>query len=227
MGRTFEDKGGPLALTVFERLRGRLGAAFEATVIASCPRDAQLRCAAIGVDVLPPSDRAVYLERLARADIFFSPTLFESFGMGLVEAAAAGAAIVTSSGPGMEHIGELFEDGKDALFVSNALDGEARVRGYVDALARLVRDREARQALAARAHALASTGRLALSRHNETMARIYEDALRAGGPGGACAAERDEREPEGSDRILGWSERTCHWVRRRLTPPGGLRICLH
>jgi glycosyltransferase involved in cell wall biosynthesis len=227
MGRTFEDKGGPLALAAFLRLRERFGEAFDATIVACCPPDAARRFSAMGVDVLPTSDRSVYLERLARADIFFSPTLFESFGMGLVEAAAAGTAIVTSSGPGMEHIDELFDDGKNALFVSNALDDEARVRAYVDALTRLILDGEARQALAANAHALASEGRLALSRHNETMSRIYSDAAQSSVPAGEARGTLDHaREPRDSERVLGWSERTCHWTRRRLTPPGGLRICL-
>jgi glycosyltransferase involved in cell wall biosynthesis len=227
MGRTFVDKGGLLALAVFQRLRECFGDSFDATIIANCPPDAALRCAAINVYVQPTSDRSAYLERLARSNIFFSPTLFESFGMGLVEAAAAETAIVTSNGPGMEQIDELFENGKDALFVSNALDEEARIHAYVDAVAKLICDQETRQALAANAFALASSGRLALSRHNQTMARVYDEAVRFQSPDSeVCTKMEPTKRPIDSHHVLGWSERTCHWTRQRLTPPGGLRICL-
>jgi glycosyltransferase involved in cell wall biosynthesis len=225
MGRTFEDKGGRLAVAVLERLHALLGPSFRATVVSGCPPDAAERLEAIGVEIHATMPRATYLDRLAQADIFFSPTLFESFGMGLVEAAAAGAAIVTSSGPGMEHIGELFQDGVDARLVSNALTEDARVQAYVEALSGLIRDPPARRALAASAHRLADTGRLSLDRHNQTMSSIYAAAIQASAPGGMG---RNAAGPgqTGLSRTLVWSERVCHWAKRRHTPPGGLRICL-
>ncbi|MCY1270422.1 D-inositol-3-phosphate glycosyltransferase [compost metagenome] len=226
MGRTFVDKGGVVALAVFQRLREHLGSAFDATIVSSCPPDVTDRCKALHIDIQPPSDRRRYLERLANADIFFSPTLFESFGMGLVEAAAANTAIVTSSGPGMEHIDELFEDGQDAFLVSNALAPEARIRAYADALTTLITDGEVRHRLAANALALASTGILSLSRHNQTIERIYDNAVHVPLTRNEATARPKERCDDGRLRILGWSEQTCHWTRQRLIPPGGLRICL-
>lgn len=221
MGRTFEDKGGRLAVAVLDRLRLMLGDGFRATVVSSCPPDAVERLDAIGVEIHETMPRTAYLDRLAQADIFFSPTLFESFGMGLVEAAAAGAAIVTSSGPGMEHIGELFQDGEDAVLVSNAMPEEYRVQAYVDALSALIQDEPVRRALAASAHDLADTGPLSLARHNATMSSIYEAALESPAPEAA-------RRPAPMDhrRSLVWSEQVCHWAKRRHTPLGGLRICL-
>lgn len=226
MGRTFVDKGGVLALAVFQRLREHLGSAFDATIVSSCPPDVTDRCKALDIDILLPSDRRRYLERLASADIFFSPTLFESFGMGLVEAAAANTAIVTSSGPGMEHIDELFEDGRTAFLVSNALSPEARVRAYVDALTTLIIDPEARLRLAANALALASTGTLSLSRHNDTIERIYDNAVHASLTCKKATAKPRAHYDDKRLAILGWSEQTCHWTRQRLIPAGGLRICL-
>lgn len=225
MGRTFEDKGGRIAVSVLERLHALLGPGFQATVISSCPPEAAARLQAIGVEIHTTMPRAAYLERLASADIFFSPTLFESFGMGLVEAAAAGTAIVTSCGPGMEHIHELFEDGETALLVSNVLAERDRIRAYSEILAMLVQDRSARSALAAGAHALANHGPLSLDRHNRTISAIYEAAVQ-GPPGRRTAPRAGRADAAPSSRTLVWEERVCHWAKRRHTPPGGLRICL-
>ena len=226
MGRTFVDKGGRLAMAVFERLRERCGASFDATIVADCPPDVVRACAALNVDVQPTGDRARYVACLARADIFFSPTLFESFGMGLVEAAAAGMAIVSSSGPGMEHIGELFEDGREAVFVSNGLDEDARVRRYAEVLAALIDDESRRRRLAAGARALAASGRLSLSRHNQVMGRIYTEAGASSTPGCHPAVSPADAPSRVDSPVLGWSEQTCHWTRRRWTPIGGVRICV-
>ena len=73
MGRTFVDKGGLLAVAVLERLRAVHGRSFEATVVAPCPVQVKERLASLGVDVEPTTERSDYLDRLARADIFFSP----------------------------------------------------------------------------------------------------------------------------------------------------------
>jgi glycosyltransferase involved in cell wall biosynthesis len=227
MGRSFVDKGGLLALAVIERLRAVHGHSFDATVVSVCPARVNERLASLGVEVQQTTERSEYLNRLAGADIFFSPTLFENFGMGLIEAAAAGAAIVTSCGPGMEHIGELFENRKEALLVSNSLSDEARVASYVEAIGMLIRNPDLRRTLAFNAYALASHGHFSLARHNQELAEIYDAALN-------LAASTSSSPPPLSNKasftdprhVLIWSEQMCHWTVRRHAPHGGLRICV-
>jgi glycosyltransferase involved in cell wall biosynthesis len=224
MGRSFVDKGGFLALAVIERLRAVHGHFFEATVVSVCSASTKERLVSLGVEVQPITERRGYLDRLADADIFFSPTLFEGFGIGLVEAAAAGAAIVTSCGPGMEHIGELFENRKEAILVSNALADEARVVSYVEAIGTLIRNPDLQRTLALNAYMLASHGRLSLERHNHDLAEIYDAASNLDASTSASPPLRSEASSKGSGRVLIWSEQMCHWTMRRLATEGGLRI---
>jgi glycosyltransferase involved in cell wall biosynthesis len=137
--------------------------------------------------------------------------------MGLIEAAAAGAAIVTSCGPGMEHIGELFDDGKEAVLVSNALTDEARVIAYAEAIGMLIRNPDLRRTLAFNAHALASRGRFSLDRHHRQLAEIYDAAF-------DLTPHRTKTSSGGRSQVLSWSERTCHWTMRTHAPSGALRV---
>ena len=224
MGRSFVDKGGLLALAVIERLRAVHGHSFEATVVSVCSASTKERLVSLGVEVQPTTERRDYLDRLADADIFFSPTLFENFGMGLVEAAAAGAAIVTSCGPGMEHIGELFENRKEAILVSNALADEARVVSYVEAIGTLIRNPDLQRTLALNAYMLASHGRLSLERRHHDLAEIYDAASNLDASTPTSSPLRSEASSKGSGRVLIWSEQMCHWTMRRLATESGLRI---
>ncbi len=227
MGRSFVDKGGLLALAVIERLRAVHGHSFEAAVVSACPASAKERLVSLGVEVRPTSERRDYLNRLASADIFFSPTLFENFGMGLIEAAAAGAAIVTSCGPGMEHIGELFENRKEAILVSNALADEARVTSYVAAIGLLIRNLEFRRTLAFNAYALASHGRFSLERHSQQLSRIYDAAFNLVASTSTLAPPlRGGASSTGLSHVLVWSEHMCHWTMRQHASRGALRICV-
>src|SRR5205823_3389384 len=88
-----------------------------------------------GTSFHPLLDRSEYLKLLSRSHIFLSPTAWESYGFGLVEAASYGLAIVTRRGPGMEHIEELFREGKNALFVGP----QATSSEYIDAYEQNVR----------------------------------------------------------------------------------------
>jgi hypothetical protein len=77
----------------------------------------------------------------------------------------------------MEHIGELFENRKEAILVSNALADEARVTSYVEVIGLLIRNPEFRRTLAFNAYALASHGRFSLERHSQQLSGIYDAAF--------------------------------------------------
>jgi glycosyltransferase involved in cell wall biosynthesis len=227
MGRTFVDKGGLLAVAVLERLREVHGQSFKATVVAACPPSVKQRMLSLGIEVQPIMERGDYLNSLALADIFFSPTLFENFGMGLLEAAAFGAAMVTSCGPGMEHIEELFENRREALLVSNELSEEARVAAYVEAIGSLMRDPDLRRTIASNAHALVAHGRFSLARHHRYLAEAYSTTLDLAARNRiAGRPDRSEGSFQDPSSVLVWSEQMCHWTTRRLAGQGSIRICV-
>jgi len=143
MSRFRESKGGEVALEVFRRINARYGDKVRLMYVGWLPKeDAVLPP---GVTFYPVLDRPAYLKLLARGHIFLSPTEYESYGFGLIEAASYGLAVVTRRGPGMEHIEEIFEDGKNAILVhpqghqaANIDAYERSVRSLLDSEGRLV-----------------------------------------------------------------------------------------
>ncbi len=105
--------------------------------------------------------------RLTEADIFVLPTHHEGLPMSLIEALAAGLAIITTDASG---IADVFKDGRTALIVSP---------GDVDALAatiiRLSKDSELRLRLSSAA--LEDAPRFDISRTSAQIKNIYLDLL--------------------------------------------------
>jgi glycosyltransferase involved in cell wall biosynthesis len=126
--------------------------------------------------------RADYLALVGDSQIFFSPTLFESFGMALLEAAAAGLAIVTSCGAGMEHVSEMFEDGRHAYLVPNQWSYEAKVGAYVSLLERLIADAGRRREMGAEARSLVEVGPFSIEKRNRALRAHYERLTEPIGP---------------------------------------------
>lgn len=221
MGRTPQDKGALVAAEVFARLRARHRAGVRLVFLGSCPSSLADRLTAIGVELVPVLPRSAYLEQLRRADIFLSPTTFESFGMGLVEAAAAGLAIVCSAGPGMEHIGELFAPGNNALFVSNAGPVTQRVAGFAAAVSNLIDNEPLFRRLAMNNHALASRGKLSIRQRDERLRAVYTHAAALGaGP----ALDGRSTPAEGARRVTDWAEEVCHWAGQNCAARIGGRV---
>ena len=88
-----------------------------------------------------------FRELLERSAIYVLPSDFENFPVALLEAMAAGCAIVTTGGHGCEEV-----VGDAAEFVTpGRIDGERCVRELRTALGRLTQDGDYRAALGARA----------------------------------------------------------------------------
>lgn len=181
-GRTHADKGGDIALAVFAALHDRFGTAIRLRWVGPHPSSGRDQH---GVERVGTVDRDQFLDLLDDSDIFFSPTLFESYGLALVEAASAGNAVVTSRGPGMEHIGELLGDTVPACTVSNTLAPTARTAGYVKMLSALVADSDTRQALGAAHRHLVQHGPLSIARRDRALLAHYDRLWR----------RRDEQHP--------------------------------
>lgn len=117
--------------------------------------------------VLPPIELR---NRLEQAAIFAAPALYEPFGLGILEAAAAGCALVLSD------IASLRENWKGAAIFLPPADGDE----WRAALGRLIEDRDERERLAtaARAHAqrftLTSTAGCYLALYRELIGASAE-----------------------------------------------------
>jgi glycosyltransferase involved in cell wall biosynthesis len=116
--------------------------------------------------VLP---RSALLDLLSRAAIFAAPARYEPFGLGILEAAAAGAALVLGDIPSLR---EIWDDA--ALFVDPGDD-----RALAAALTRLIEDASLRRILArhARLRALGHARERAAQRYLAAFETLRRAAL--------------------------------------------------
>jgi glycosyltransferase involved in cell wall biosynthesis len=119
------------------------------TIVGDGPELPRLRSLACGssrvqfTGALSPEETA---GRYLEADAFLFPSVYDAFGLVLVEAMGAGLAVATSDRPGA--VADLVVDGVNALVVR-----EPSVSAWRDAMDKLVRDRALRRRLGAAAGA--------------------------------------------------------------------------
>jgi glycosyltransferase involved in cell wall biosynthesis len=110
---------------------------------------------------------------LAACDVFALPSLYEGSSLAVLEAMAAGTAIVSSAIGGTE---ELIEDGRSGLLVA---PGDAPA--LAAALRRLLGDTQLREEFAARARERVDAG-LRREQNAERVAAVYRELLGEPGP---------------------------------------------
>jgi glycosyltransferase involved in cell wall biosynthesis len=172
-------------------------------------------------DRLGIADRIRFLGRredipalLAACDVFALPSLYEGSSLAVLEAMAAGLAIVSSAIGGTD---ELIEDGRSGLLVP-AGDPEALAAG----LRRVLGDRKLRAELAAHARERVDDG-LTREQMAERVAGIYAELLGISAPG---AEDLPESRRNAALRRADWrflspeAELLRRW---RLPRPGGAR----
>lgn len=220
-GRTFDDKGGDIAADVFVELRGRYQADVDLTWVGDCPRSILSRLRAAGVQHLPITSRAQFLQILSSTDIYCSPTRFESFGMALVEAAAAGVVVVTSSGDGMAHIAELFESDRNAVLIPDHPSAQDTRQAYLQAITSLIDNPQRLARMRAAILASSRHGRLSIAARDRVLLPVYARLH-------AAAADMRRRRPAAMPMPVRdtwvWPEAACYWEIARLTGNKATRV---
>ena len=133
------------------------------------------------VTYLGQPDEATLVRLYNAADCLIAPSLYEGFGLTLLEAMACGTAVVTAN------VSAIPEVVGDAAVLVDPMDVEAIAR----AVRRLHAHPDERQALVRRG--LDRARRFTWKNTAEQVARIYEEVL-SRGPGAAAAAAPKPRE---------------------------------
>jgi glycosyltransferase involved in cell wall biosynthesis len=178
MGRTYEHKGGAIALSVFRKLRKEYGDDLGLTFIGEAPASARKK--QVGIQFLPTIDQKEYFSILERSHIFISPTKSESYGMGLLEAAARGMAILTTSGPGMEPVEEILAEDRNAFYVQNDLTAGEKAARFLSYIRMLVENQEKLKEMREDNYRLFRSGKLSMENMKQKLLTYYEKMERNG-----------------------------------------------
>ena len=144
------------------------------TIVGDGPELPALKVRAAGlqsVRFLGALRPAAVAEELERSDVFLFPSQYDIFGLALVEAMAAGLAVVTSSRPGA--VSDLCASGCNCLVVDAATP-----QAWSSAIRQVVSNRELRLRLGSRAQATIN-GRWTLAHSAAAMATGFAVGLRA------------------------------------------------
>jgi glycosyltransferase involved in cell wall biosynthesis len=166
------------ALDLVVRAACRLESPLRLTVVGDGPELPRLKSLAAGsrrvhfTGALAPEETA---RRYLEADAFVFPSVYDVFGLVLVEAMGAGLAVATSDRPGA--VPDLIVDGTNALVVS-----EASVSAWGDAMHRLACDHALRQRLGLAARATVAARWTPAHAAGAMLAGLRLGAL--AGPGG-------------------------------------------
>lgn len=179
-GMGWRLKNGALAIRVMARLAVKHpGARFiHAGDVPPEYRDDQRRRALPpNLRLLGPVPREHAKALFEGAHILFHPTRSESFGMVLLEAAAAGLAVVCARGRGLEHLDEIVDPRGAATLDRGAVpegDEEAVFTTLLDAL---LTDRQAAETMGMRNHARVEGSMLSSVNRNAALASVYHRAV--------------------------------------------------
>ena len=175
-GRVFGHKGGAIALEVFSRLLPEYEARFDFHFVGETP-ETILSSDYPGIQFHRFLPRNEYLAILETCDIFVAPTRGETYGMALIEAASYGAALVTSSGCQMAHLGEIFDEGQHALYVPHELSDERQTDEFERHLRLLLGDPQSLAHMQKANSDLFNTGKMSMDNCHRKLLKVYESAL--------------------------------------------------
>lgn len=170
VGRFSEEKGHRYLLEAMTQLRRSLpGARLVLVGYGALEADLRSRAAALGVEGLVTfAGERDSAEMMGSFDLFVQPSLYESQGLAILEAMAAGVPVVASDVGG---VGDAVRDGQNGLLVPPA-DPPA----LAAAIVRLAGDRELSNRLAARAGRDVRE-RFSLAGMIESYAALYRELL--------------------------------------------------
>jgi len=182
-GRDFESKAGPLALGVLGGILQRRRD-LHVTVIGPIPETWRQRNPETyaRLEHYPARPRRTVLTLLCESHILFHPTERESVGMILLEAAAAGMAVVASQGRGTAHIPEIVNPAGLALVQRDSGSADGHKTGFESLLERLITNPSVASAMGRANHDWAVRGPTSLARRDRVLGEVYERALRRPAP---------------------------------------------
>jgi glycosyltransferase involved in cell wall biosynthesis len=173
-GVEFETKNGVVALETFRRILDA-EAAVEVTYIGEIPAHFAERYRPTLAKVVhhPLIPRSSVLRIFRDAHILFHPSLSESYGMALVEAAAAGMAIVAARRRRIALSWE-FLDAQSGLLLDAGHEGSIdEAKWFADAIVRLADNRAAVEVMGRWNWDRCTTGEFSLHRRNAILCDIF------------------------------------------------------
>lgn len=174
-GRDFHTKNGAAALRIFATLPSEIQN--RITYLGKVPQQVRADFSALfgRMKHIPSAARSEVLEILRDSHVLFHTSRFEGLGIVLLEAAAAGMAVICGRGGKMPDLGDLFDD-DGALFVDLNDGHPARETAeFATSLDAVIRNPALARDLAFRNRERCARGRLSVEARDRTLLNAYQN----------------------------------------------------
>ena len=189
--RYFWLKGGLIALEVYKRLKEKYGE-LELIFISDVPNEVKLRYQEIKIQDLVSNKELFKLYE--KSDIFFYPSLMDSFGFGLLEAMSFGIPIVTVNTKHTATRKEIVENDVNGLIfdvndemcdklinqkekVVIQAEEEKIINQLVENCSKLIENKKIREKMSKNCIKIIKDGKFSIKERNKKLKRIYEEAV--------------------------------------------------
>lgn len=189
----FEEKGGVVVLEVFKQLSQKYDN-LELLIKADVPLKWKKKYNLKNIKYFPLRSHLLPREKLlekfyASADIFFYPTLIDTFGYGFLDAMCCGLPIVTVNNYAVP---EIVVDGKNGFVVDaggspketwidekkwSFAQRQRIIKELFDSLVKLIENPSLRKKMSKESYYLVSKGKFSISYRNKQLIKTYKEAL--------------------------------------------------
>ncbi len=179
--RYFWIKGGIVALEVFRKIKEKYDV--NLVFISDVPENIKMKYADIEILNLMPQEEL--FDYYSKADIFFYPSLVDTFGFALLEAMSFGLPVVTINTDQTKTRNEIIKNNENGLIFDvphqinyYKLTEKEIVNKLVKSLSKLIEDKKLRNKMSKNCIKEISSGKFSLKERNKKLKRIYEEALK-------------------------------------------------
>ncbi len=182
--RYFWIKGGLIALKVFSRLKKKYN--IEEFFISDVPKDLREKYKNINITGLV-SHKKLINDYFPKSDIFFYPSLVDTFGFALLESMSFALPVVAVNTKYTKSRKEIIQNNKTGftIDVSGNVDyykigkkEEKIIKDLVKKMSVLIEDKKLREKMGKEGFKQVSKGKFSIKERNKKLKRIYEEALK-------------------------------------------------
>ena len=183
-GRDFESKNGHMALRIMRRVREIFGD-IEFTYVGRLPSSvAKIEPELVtNIRQFHKLQRSEVLALMEESHLLIHPSKIETIGISLVEAAAAGMAVVTFAGPGMEYSERIFGAQGAFLVPNNQASPDESEDAFEAAVIGAMTERAVMESMGRWNHERSRSGPFSISERNRIISTVYLEALSHDGIG--------------------------------------------
>jgi len=184
VARQFWIKGGLIALEVLSKIKEK----YDVNVIFISDVDEKVRKAYPSIEIKGLMPQNKVFDLMSKSDVFFYPSMVDTFGFALLEAMSFGLPILSVKTEYTKNVEEIIKEGKHGFLINikdkpnyyKMGENEKQIANQLyNKLSLLIENKKLRENISKNCLNEIKTGKFSIKARNEKYAKIYSRALSA------------------------------------------------